>query len=1072
MSDIFKSALDYFSSSFSIDDNDYVGSNVELGSVKLKIKRLVAEGGSGMVFIAQAQDTSKDYALKKLLAGDDVADKAILNEINVLKKLSGHPNIIHFISAAFTSKVDSLKGSNEYLILTEFCSGGNIAELLSSRKKPLNSSVVTSVFYQMCSATRHMHCQSPPIIHRDLKIENFLISDDGKIKLCDFGSCTTKVYKPDESWTAQQRALLEDKLNLCTTPMYRAPEMIDTWSNFEIGSAVDVWALGCVCYALCFNKHPFEDSNKLAIINGRFVIPTMENIYQEFLSIIKGCLQPDPSLRMSVFETYQLVERILEAYKINIEPLDVIKLKSEGKPVESIVGIDTNISQQQQLPQLATIKQFPSSIQTSSLFSQIRGGAGSFLKNLKDTSSKVIQTVQSSVNVKGNLEMIYITSKLAVLTIPQDTNAEILALYLDNRHCRLYNLSRQSYPRNIGQTIVIEIHPKTNTCPTLNEIYGVCDDMYNYLKKSSTNLCIIAQSTENSNTCTLITCAFLLYMNVADNVENACTIYAVKKSAPVLQPSEYRYLNYIASEQTHNIDSINIRRLLIEPVPLFNKNRDGCRPFIEIYEGYNKVLSTEQEYEKMCSYDITQGKINLTLKYLPAGIRNDITLIAYHSRQVLGRTVPIKMFQIQFHSDFLIFPDGDDVVVDFNKSELDFISSSDHYQSNMFHVKIEIEQHKNGISTQYKMRDNNRKINVLFSTENEKAQFLELFPHSNELSKQIANHVLSSQETNTTTSRVPPSKSSKSPVVDKKEIKPAEGLLLNLSSMSIEDEPVKEKQKNIFDLLESGNDKTDISKDLFEGFSEATSKNDIFDPFVSKIKSKEEDLLNLNEQNIEKPANLWSNRSVPLDISNTNSVNGNQMSNGSFTSSKSNVGDFDFLKTDDWMNFTSYSQTNSPTKTFKTPTEPNYSINLEEDTKNPPKPTFGNGDIFGDLLGSQGYKFNTKTNCGPKTINELRREDLVKEIDPEKLKIIEWTEGKKGNIRALLGTLHTVIWEGSGWNCNLSNLVSYADVKKAYRKACLAVHPDKQTGTSNENIAKLIFVELNNAWSEFDTKSS
>jgi cyclin G-associated kinase len=46
MSDIFKSALDYFSSSFSAEDNDYVGSNVELGNVKLKIKRLVAEGKS------------------------------------------------------------------------------------------------------------------------------------------------------------------------------------------------------------------------------------------------------------------------------------------------------------------------------------------------------------------------------------------------------------------------------------------------------------------------------------------------------------------------------------------------------------------------------------------------------------------------------------------------------------------------------------------------------------------------------------------------------------------------------------------------------------------------------------------------------------------------------------------------------------------------------------------------------------------------------------------------------------------------------------------------------------------
>lgn len=75
----------------------------------------------------------------------------------------------------------------------------------------------------------------------------------------------------------------------------------------------------------------------------------------------------------------------------------------------------------------------------------------------------------------------------------------------------------------------------------------------------------------------------------------------------------------------------------------------------------------------------------------------------------------------------------------------------------------------------------------------------------------------------------------------------------------------------------------------------------------------------------------------------------------------------------------------SPTKSVKTPVEPNYSgINIEpEATKAPSK----SGDIFGDLLGSQGYTFSSKFNPGPKTINEMRREDLVKEIDPEKLKV-------------------------------------------------------------------------------------
>lgn len=49
---------------------------------------------------------------------------------------------------------------------------------------------------------------------------------------------------------------------------------------------------------------------------------------------LEGCLQPDPSLRMSVFETLKLLEHIKEIYKVNIEPIDVNKLKSEEKPIE------------------------------------------------------------------------------------------------------------------------------------------------------------------------------------------------------------------------------------------------------------------------------------------------------------------------------------------------------------------------------------------------------------------------------------------------------------------------------------------------------------------------------------------------------------------------------------------------------------------------------------------------------------------------------------------------------------------------------------------------------------------
>lgn len=51
------------------------------------------------------------------------------------------------------------------------------------------------------------------------------------------------------------------------------------------------------------------------------------------------------------------------------------------------------------------------------------------------------------------------------------------------------------------------------------------------------------------------------------------------------------------------------------------------------------------------------------------------------------------------------------------------------------------------------------------------------------------------------------------------------------------------------------------------------------------------------------------------------------------------------------------------------------------------KPAGKGTDIFGDLLGSQGYQFSSKKEAGPRTINEMRKEELAKDMDPDKLKV-------------------------------------------------------------------------------------
>lgn len=106
-----------------------------------------------------------------------------------------------------------------------------------------------------------------------------------------------------------------------------------------------------------------------------------------------------------------------------------------------------------------------------------------------------------------------------------------------------------------------------------------------------------------------------------------------------------------------------------------------------------------------------------------------------------------------------------------------------------------------------------------------------------------------------------------------------------------------------------------------------------------------------------------------------------------------------------------------------------------------PKPSV-NENTFSDLLG--GHSF-TKPSNEPKTMKEMRKAALAETVDPDVLKVREWTEGKERNIRALLCSLDKVLWDGEArWKPpGMHQLVSGNDVKKWYRKAVLSVHPDK-----------------------------
>ncbi|NXR55675.1 GAK kinase, partial [Hippolais icterina] len=162
--------------------------------------------------------------------------------------------------------------------------------------------------------------------------------------------------------------------------------------------------------------------------------------------------------------------------------------------------------------------------------------------------------------------------------------------------------------------------------------------------------------------------------------------------------------------------------------------------------------------------------------------------------------------------------------------------------------------------------------------------------------------------------------------------------------------------------------------------------------------------------------------------------------------------------------------------------KPNYTVNFSviggREERGVRAPSFGqkpkvSENDFEDLLCNQGFSAKSDKKA-PKTIAEMRKQEMSKDMDPLKLKILEWIEGKERNIRALISTLHTVLWEGENkWKpVSMADLVTPEQVKKYYRRAVLVVHPDKATGQPYEQYAKMIFMELNDAWSEFEYQGS
>lgn len=188
----------------------------------------------------------------------------------------------------------------EVFVLMEYCSRNGLIDFMNTRLKDmLSEPEILQIACDIGLGIANMHYLSPPLIHRDLKIENVLISGDGVFKLCDFGSVSV-ILRPPRNPTEFQ--ILDNDIQSHTTAQYRSPEMVDISRGFPIDEKSDIWAFGVFIYKLCYYTTPFEREGNLAILNASFSFPPRPTYSDRLKRVINVTLSEDPRLRPNIFQ--------------------------------------------------------------------------------------------------------------------------------------------------------------------------------------------------------------------------------------------------------------------------------------------------------------------------------------------------------------------------------------------------------------------------------------------------------------------------------------------------------------------------------------------------------------------------------------------------------------------------------------------------------------------------------------------------------------------------------------------------------------------------------------------------